>query len=87
MADMCVYTHKHRWLSSTLSFEVGSFLNLEYTNCRDCLASGAPGDWANNQRVHMEGPMAPAIYVAEDSLVGHQWEERPFSLRVFDVPG
>ena len=21
--------------------------------------------------------MAPAAYVAEDSLVGHQWEERP----------
>ena len=25
-----------------------------------------------NQRVHMEGPMAQATYVAEDSLVGQQ---------------
>jgi hypothetical protein len=25
----------------------------------------------------MEGPIAPATYVAEDGLVGHQWEERP----------
>jgi hypothetical protein len=31
-------------------------------------------------RVHMEGPMAPAAYVAEDGLVGHQWEERPLVL-------
>jgi hypothetical protein len=41
----------------------------------------APGDWITNQRVYREGPMAPAIYVAEDSLVGHQWEERPLGLR------
>ena len=26
------------------------------------------------------GTMAPAIYVAEDGLVGHQWEERPLVL-------
>ena len=25
-------------------------------------------------------------YVAEDGLVGHQWEERPLGLRVFDAP-
>jgi hypothetical protein len=24
-------------------------------------------------------------YVADDSLVGHQWEERPLGLRVFDA--
>ena len=30
------------------------------------------GDWTTNQNVHMEGPMAPATYVAEASLVGHQ---------------
>ena len=30
--------------------------------------------------IHMEGPMAPAAYVAEDDLVWHQWEERPFVL-------
>ena len=26
---------------------------------------GAPEDWTTNQRIHMEGPMALAIYVAE----------------------
>ena len=30
--------------------------------------------------------MALATYVAEDGLVGHQWEERPLGLRVFDAP-
>ena len=25
----------------------------------------------------MKGPMAPATYVAEDDLVGHQWEGNP----------
>jgi hypothetical protein len=29
-----------------------------------------------NHRVHMEGPMAPVEYVAEDGLVKHQWEEK-----------
>jgi hypothetical protein len=29
---------------------------------------------------YMEGPMAPATYVAEDGLVRHQWEERPLIL-------
>jgi hypothetical protein len=33
-----------------------------------------------NQRAHMVGLMAPAAYAAEDGLVGHQWEERPFVL-------
>jgi hypothetical protein len=32
---------------------------------------GAPKDWITNQRVHMEGPMSPATYVAEDGLVGY----------------
>jgi hypothetical protein len=31
-------------------------------------------------RVHMEGPMAIAAYVAEEALIGHQWEERPLVL-------
>ena len=49
------------------------------------------GDWTTNQ-IHMEGPMALATYVAEDGLVGHQWEEWPLGLRGFDfqskgVPG
>jgi hypothetical protein len=32
------------------------------------------------KRVHMEQPIAPATYVAEDSLIGHQWEKRPLVL-------
>jgi hypothetical protein len=26
----------------------------------------------NHERIHMEGPMAPAAYVAEDGLIWHQ---------------
>ena len=37
----------------------------------------APRDWTTNQRVHMEGPMAFSAYVAEDGLVGHEWERGP----------
>ena len=46
----------------------------------------APRDWTTNQRVPMKGPMALASYVAEDGLVGHQWEEQPLGLRGFDAP-
>ena len=45
----------------------------------------APRDWTTNQRVHMEGPMALATYVAEDGLFGHQREKRPLSRRVLDA--
>jgi hypothetical protein len=38
-----------------------------------------------NQRVHMEGPMAPATYIAEDVLV-KQWEEIPLILGRLDAP-
>ena len=47
---------------------------------------GAPRDWTTNQRIHMERPMALAMYVAEDGLVGHQWEVRPSGLWVFNAP-
>ena len=40
-----------------------------------------PRDWTTNQ-IHM----AVTTYVAEDGFVGHQWEERPLGLRVFDAP-
>jgi hypothetical protein len=30
-------------------------------------------------RVHMEGHMPLALFVAEDGLVGYQWEERSMS--------
>jgi hypothetical protein len=39
-----------------------------------------PGTKPPTLRVHMEGPMAPAAFVAEDSLVRHQWKERPLVL-------
>jgi hypothetical protein len=29
--------------------------------------------------------MAPVAYVAENSLVGYQWEERPLALRRLDA--
>jgi hypothetical protein len=35
----------------------------------------------------MEGPMAPSTYVAEDGLLGHQWEERPLVLWRLDARG
>jgi hypothetical protein len=50
------------------------------------LTPAAPLDWTTNQRIHMEGPMMPAAYVAENGFVGYQWEERPLGLRVFDAP-
>ena len=46
----------------------------------------APRDWTTNQRIHMEGPIAPVAYVAEDGLIGHQWEKRPLGLRVSNAP-
>jgi hypothetical protein len=48
--------------------------------------SGAAGDWTTNKIVHMKGPVALAAYVAEDGLVGHQWEEWPLGLRGLDGP-
>jgi hypothetical protein len=48
--------------------------------CKPARPPGAPRDWTTNQRVHMEGPMAPAPYVAEDGLISHQWEEKPLVL-------
>ena len=44
------------------------------------------GDWTTNQRIHMVGPMAPAACVAEDDLIGNQWEELTLGLKVFDAP-
>jgi hypothetical protein len=42
--------------------------------------SRAPWDYIINQRKQMVGLVALAAYVAEDSLVCHQWEERPLVL-------
>jgi hypothetical protein len=35
----------------------------------------------------MVGPIAPVSYVAEDGLVGDQWEETPLVLRRLDTSG
>jgi hypothetical protein len=45
-----------------------------------------PPELPGDQRIHMEGPMALATYVAEDGLVEHLWEEQPLGLRVFNAP-
>jgi hypothetical protein len=37
-------------------------------------------------KVHMEEPMAPAVYVAENGLVGHEWEESLLVLKRLDAP-
>ena len=44
-------------------------------------------DWTTSQRIHVEGPVCGAgCTCGRGWLVGHQWEERPLGLRVFDVP-
>ena len=40
----------------------------------------APWNYTTNQRKHMVEHVALAIFVAEDGLVSHQWEERPLVL-------
>jgi hypothetical protein len=54
--------------------------------CQQARPPRDPRDWTTNQRVQMEGPMVLATYVEEDDLVGHQLEERPLGLGVFDAP-
>jgi hypothetical protein len=44
-----------------------------------------PRDWTTNQRVHMEGLMAPASYVAEDGLVEHQLGGEALGSEEFDA--
>jgi hypothetical protein len=34
----------------------------------------------------MEEPMTPAVYVAEDGLIWHQWDGRPLVLWRLDDP-
>ena len=40
----------------------------------------APWNYTTNQSKHMVELGAIAVFVAEDGLVGHQWEERSFVL-------
>ena len=42
--------------------------------CQQARPPGVLRDRTTNQRVHMEGPMVLVAYVAEDGLIGHQWE-------------
>ena len=36
-----------------------------------------PWNYITHQRKHMVELVALAVYLAEDGLVGHQWEQRP----------
>jgi hypothetical protein len=54
--------------------------------CQLAIPPGAPRDWTTNRKVHMEGPVALATYMADDGLVGHQWEEQPLVLWGCDAP-
>jgi hypothetical protein len=40
----------------------------------------APRNETINQRIHMEGPITPTAYVAEDCFIWHQWEGSPLLL-------
>ena len=40
----------------------------------------APWNYTTNQRKHMLELVALAVFVAEDCLVSHQWEERSLIL-------
>jgi hypothetical protein len=47
------------------------------------LGQRAPWNYTTNQRKHMMEFVALAIFVAEDGLVDHQWEERPLVINIF----
>jgi hypothetical protein len=78
----------------TIGLSMGSLMELEKElkelrrcaapqreqQCQQARIPVAPECWTTNQRLHMKGPMAPATYVAEDGLVGHQLEEGPLVL-------
>jgi hypothetical protein len=49
-------------------------------------SSRGPGDWTTDQNVHIEGAMDPVAYVAEDGLVGHQWESMALGPEGVDAP-
>jgi hypothetical protein len=50
--------------------------------CQQARSPAAPGDWTTNKRIYIEEPMAPAAYMAENGLVGHQCGERFLCLMV-----
>jgi hypothetical protein len=56
---------------------MGMSNSINQQDSPELLGTGPP------TKEYKEGPMAPAAYVTEDGLVGHQWEERPLGLRGF----
>ena len=47
--------------------------------CQLARPPGAHRDWTTNQRVHMEGLMALAAYVAEDNLLDINGRKGPWA--------
>ena len=47
--------------------------------CQQARHSGAPGNCTTNQRIHMEGPMALAEYVAEMALIDISGRRGPWA--------
>jgi len=60
--------------------EKGTPLQQQYQSTR------APRDLNHPSKSNMDRTMAPAAYVAEDSLVGHEWEEKPLILPRLNLP-
>jgi hypothetical protein len=52
---------------------------MEGTTVSTGQTSGAPGEWTTKQKIHMEGPMAPAAYVAENGLGGISGRSDPWA--------
>jgi hypothetical protein len=46
---------------------------------QQCQTSWSCGEWNTNQRVHMEGLMALAAYVAEDNLLDINGRKGPWA--------
>jgi hypothetical protein len=70
-----------KWLKELRGFAA----RWRQQQCQQARPPEARRYWTTNQRVHMEGSMVLAAYVAEDGLVEHQWEVRPLGLRMFDA--
>ena len=62
------------YLHYTWNMHYPQFMNTEQTR---------QGSDSYSSRVE---EMSPAAYVAEDGVVGHQREERPFALERLDAP-
>jgi hypothetical protein len=65
--------------------ELRGFATWVEQQCQLARPPKAPRDLTTIQRAHIQGPMALAAYVAEGDFVGHRWEEKSLTLRVFDT--